>query len=265
MNWITKNEFLFQLLALVVIIIVVHGFYVGLIRPNAEAHIVAQLALQAAGQDYVPSRSLSVVMRDYEQEACLILLLWALSIMAYKWRHTTIERALAQGTVLNIPEGMSVLPSDARSISRSIEALPVEQQDFLLPRTLASALQRFATTQSIPAVADTVREHCETEADRLDSELSMIRYIAWAIPSIGFIGTVRGIGDALGQAYKAVEGDISGVTVSLGVAFNSTFVALVLSIIIMFCLHQLQQSQERLVLECQRYTDKNLLRFLVTP
>ena len=91
----------------------------------------------------------------------------------------------------------------------------------------------------------------------------MVRYIAWAIPSIGFIGTVRGIGDALAQAYKAVEGDISGVTVSLGVAFNSTFVALVLSIIIMFCLHQLQQSQEKLVLDCQRYADKRLLRHLV--
>ena len=112
-------------------------------------------------------------------------------------------------------------------------------------------------------MSDTVREQCDVESDRLDSELSMVRYIAWAIPSIGFIGTVRGIGDALGQAYKAVEGDISGVTVSLGVAFNSTFVALVLSIIIMFCLHQLQLAQERLVLNCQRYADNRLLRFLV--
>ena len=72
-------------------------------------------------------------------------------------------------------------------------------------------------------------------------------------------------GDALGQAYKAMEGDISGVTVSLGVAFNSTFVALILSMIIMFCLHHLQLSQERLVLDCQRYADRRLLRFLVTP
>ena len=93
----------------------------------------------------------------------------------------------------------------------------------------------------------------------------MVRYISWAIPSIGFIGTVRGIGDALGQAYKAVEGDISGVTVSLGVAFNSTFVALVLSIIIMFALHQLQLSQERLVLNTQRYIDRHLLRHLSLP
>ena len=68
----------------------------------------------------------------------------------------------------------------------------------------------------------------------------MIRYISWAIPSIGFIGTVRGIGEALAQADKAVQGDIAGVTQSLGVAFNSTFIALLISIFLMFLVHQLQ-------------------------
>ena len=90
----------------------------------------------------------------------------------------------------------------------------------------------------------------------------MVRYIAWAIPSIGFIGTVRGIGEALGQAHKAVEGDISGVTQSLGTAFNSTFVALLISIVLMFLLHQLQLQQERLVLDTETYTDSHLVRHL---
>ena len=103
---------------------------------------------------------------------------------------------------------------------------------------------------------------CDAESDRLDSELSMVRYIAWAIPSIGFIGTVRGIGEALGQAYRAVEGDIAGVTTSLGVAFNSTFIALVISIILMFLMHQLQLIQERLVLDTHTYADQRLLRHL---
>ena len=94
------------------------------------------------------------------------------------------------------------------------------------------------------------------------SDLSMIRYIAWAIPSIGFIGTVRGIGDALGQAYRAVEGDIAGVTASLGVAFTSTFVALVISIVIMFLVHQLQLIQERVVLDTQTYCDEKLIRHM---
>ena len=219
--------------------------------------------MQAAGEDFVPERSFAVVIRDFEQEACFILLIWALAIMGYKARRAIHEQRSAGRRLLDIPEGTSVLPEDSREYSRSLEALPEAEQDYLLPRTLLSALQRFATTGSIQAVSDTIKESCEVESDRLDSELSMVRYIAWAIPSIGFIGTVRGIGDALGQAYKAVEGDISGVTVSLGVAFNSTFVALVLSIIIMFCLHQLQLSQERLVLDCQRYADKRLMRHLV--
>lgn len=258
-----SSEFIYQLFALLIAVIVIHAVYVGAIRPSADAQIKQEMALQAAGEDFIPERSFAVVIRDFEQEACFILLIWALAIMGYKGRRGMHEQELLGRRLLEIPEGTSVLPQDAREYSRSLEALPEKEQDFLLPRTLLSALQRFATTGSIQAVSDTIKESCEVESDRLDSELSMVRYIAWAIPSIGFIGTVRGIGDALGQAYKAVEGDITGVTVSLGVAFNSTFVALVLSIIIMFCLHQLQLSQERLVLDCQRYADKRLLRHLV--
>ena len=258
-----SSEFIFQLFALLIAVIVVHALYVGAIRPMADAQLQQEMELQAAGEDYVPERSFAVVIRDFEQEACFILLIWALAIMGYKGRRTMEEKAILERALLDIPDGTSLLPEDAREYSRSLEALPPNEQDLLLPRTLLSALQRFATTGSIQAVSDTIKEQCEVESDRLDSEMSMVRYIAWAIPSIGFIGTVRGIGDALGQAYKAVEGDISGVTVSLGVAFNSTFVALVLSIIIMFCLHQLQLSQERLVLDCQRYADKRLMRHLV--
>ncbi|MBA6411659.1 MotA/TolQ/ExbB proton channel family protein [Parahaliea sp. F7430] len=258
-----SSEFVFQLFALLITVIVIHAIYVGAIRPAADQQIRQEMALQASGEDFVPKRSFAVVIRDFEQEACFILLFWALAIMGYKGRQALQEQQLLQRSLLAIPEGTSLLPEDAREYSRSLEALPEKEQDYLLPRTLLSALQRFATTGSIQAVSETVKEQCEVESDRLDSELSMVRYIAWAIPSIGFIGTVRGIGDALSQAYKAVEGDISGVTVSLGVAFNSTFVALVLSIIIMFCLHQLQLSQERLVLDCQRYADKQLLRHLV--
>ena len=90
----------------------------------------------------------------------------------------------------------------------------------------------------------------------------MIRYIAWAIPSIGFLGTVRGIGQALGQAHKAVQGDIAGVTQSLGVAFNSTFVALLISIVVMFLMHYLQLTQERIVLDTEEYCDSRLIQHL---
>jgi len=255
-------EFLYQLFALIIAAILVHGIYVTVIRPQADALVRYQLEQQAKGEPYVAERSLFVVLKDYEQEACFILLLWALAIMGYKAREVMLERKLLQSSLLNLRDGTSILPEDARDLSRPLQALPETQQPMLLPRALVKALQRFDSSKSVTDAANAVRETCETESDRLDSELAMIRYIAWAIPSIGFIGTVRGIGEALGQAHKAVEGDIAGVTVSLGVAFNSTFIALVISIVVMFFSHQLQLMQERLVLDTENYCDRHLLRFL---
>ncbi|MGQ9425485.1 MotA/TolQ/ExbB proton channel family protein [Gilvimarinus sp. F26214L] len=258
----THIEFLYQLFALILSFIIVHTIYVAMIRPNADAILQEQLDRQEAGEDYVVQRSWYVVMKDYEQEACFVLMFWAMAIMGYKAKRALDERQMFQRPLLNVAEGTSILPEDAREMSRPIQALPDSQQNLLVPRALLTALQRFGSTHNIADVSHSVKEVCETESDRLDSELAMVRYIAWAIPSIGFIGTVRGIGEALGQAHRAVEGDIAGVTVSLGVAFNSTFIALVISIVIMFFSHQLQLLQEKTVLDTQNFLDNKLIRHL---
>ena len=255
-------ELVYQVGALIISIVLVHLVYATLIRPNAEVILQDQAERSAAGEVFVQDRSLYVVLRDYEQESCFILMFWAVAIMGLKGRTSLGERALLNQEFVHISEGISILPEDTREFTRPIQALPQEQQEALLPRTLLAALHRFSSTRNVQDVSEAVKSVCEAESDHLDSELSMVRYIAWAIPSIGFIGTVRGIGEALGQASRAVEGDIAGVTTSLGVAFNSTFVALVISIILMFLMHQLQLIQERLVLDTHTYCDQRLLRHL---
>jgi biopolymer transport protein ExbB/TolQ len=164
--------------------------------------------------------------------------------------------------MIPLQTGMKILPQDTYRYSRKIQSLTNVQREQLLPRALATGLHRFGTTKSIQDVSNAIGEVCETESERLDSELSTIRYIVWAIPSIGFIGTVRGISQALGEAYRALEGDISGVTANLGIAFNSTFVALTISLLIMFLMHQLQRSQEKFVLDTQKYCDSQLIPHL---
>jgi biopolymer transport protein ExbB/TolQ len=212
-----------------------------------------------ANPEYVQERSWWVVMKDYEQEAEFVLCLWALFILGAKWRRSSRERALLEADLVPVAPGARILPEDAREYARQVQALPEGERRLLLPRTALAALNRFRATRSIQDASSTAREVCGAESDRLDSELAMIRYIAWAIPSIGFIGTVRGIGDALTQAHRAVQGDISGVTESLGTAFNSTFIALLLSLLLMFVLHQLQLKQERQVLDTENYVDERLL------
>ena len=255
-------EFVYQLFALIIAIIVVHAFYVSTVRPNA-AEVMQEQAIEAAtNPDYIRVRSNWVLIKDLEQESCFILAFWALAIMGYKAREILRERSLLEEELIPISEGMRILPEDTREFARQVQALPEQAQSMLLPRALLNALRRFNTTRLISDVSGSTNTIFESEAERLESELSMIRYISWAIPSIGFIGTVRGIGDALAQADKAVQGDIAGVTQSLGVAFNSTFIALLLSIFLMFLVYQLQLLQERLVYDGQNYVNDKLIRHM---
>jgi len=239
----TYPEFVFQLASLLVALILVHAAYITQVRPRADFIMAEQAAMMDADPDFVPERSVWVIIRDFEQEACFVLMLWAMAIMLYKSVAATREKSMLLAELVPLDEGARILPEDAREYARQIQSLPVLKRNLLLPRSLLTALHRFSATQNIQDVSTTAHAVADAEAERLESELSMVRYIAWAIPSIGFIGTVRGIGEALGQAHKAVEGDIAGVTQSLGVAFNSTFIALLISIVLMFVLHQVQLQQ----------------------
>ena len=262
MNRRLPNEFLFTIVALLVSIVIVRTVYVLHVRPVAEATLQADRERMASDPNYVAQRSLEVVLKDYEQEAEIILMLWALGIMGYKTiAHRREQRAL-EADLLRLPDGMKILPEDTREYARQIENLPPETRELLAPRALLGALARFGATRNVQDASTVAHGICQSEADRLDSDLSLLRYIAWAIPAIGFIGTVRGIGDALSQAHKAVTGDISGGTEGLGVAFNSTLIALLLSILLMFLMQQLQQAQERLVLDAETWLDQRVIRNL---
>ncbi len=256
------KEFLYSLGSLLAAAIVIHTIWTAWVRPNAQAVLSVQYEAMQKDPNFVSERSLFVVMKDWEQESCVVLMVWALAMIAFKNRITRREQDLLDGDPVRVPEGMRILPEDTREYVRQLESLPGEQQQSLIVRAAKAALARFGATRNVQDVSEAGHAVCAAEAERLDSELSMLRYIAWAIPAIGFIGTVRGIGDALSQAHKAVTGDISGVTEGLGVAFNSTLVALLLSLVLMFLLHQLQLAQERLVLDAETYLDNRVLRNL---
>ena len=258
----TSFEFIYQVVALILSVILVHLVYSTVIRPRAQVDQEAQVALQSEDPSHEVKRSLYIVVRDYEQEICSVLMFWALAIMALKVARLYRARELLKRDLLQIDEGIRVLPEDARGLTRQIDQLKAVDQSTLVPRALTAALHRFGASRMVQGVSEVTSSVCQSEGERLESELSMIRYIAWAIPSVGFIGTVRGIGDALGKAHQAIEGDIAGVTESLGLAFNSTLIALVISIVLVFFMHQLQLLQERFILDAEAYCEENLIRHL---
>ncbi|MFT5289707.1 MAG: biopolymer transport protein ExbB/TolQ [Planctomycetota bacterium] len=257
-----QAEFTISAFSLLLAIILVHGAYVAVIRPQANDFIKHEKELMEADPNHKSESSPYVILRDYEQEACFVLMIWAMAILGFKMRRANGQRRYLETDFIGEVEGNRITTQAAARIAQRIRSQK-GLQSLLLPDVLATTLERFHTTKKIEAASTESLNLCAEEAERLESELSMIRYIAWAIPSVGFIGTVRGIGDALSQAHKAREGDITGITTSLGMAFNSTFIALLISIVLMFVVHQVQLTQERLVLKTQRYCKKWVVGRLV--
>ncbi len=255
-------DFFYALVTLLVSFTLVHAVYTIVVRPKAEAVLAHQREVWAQDPLARLPRSIWVIVKDHEPEACFVLALWAGFILAYRGGLVMRERKLLDQNHVGLKEGEVIFPDDVRNFSRQIEKLPANQQRRFLPRTLTVTMNRFGATRSVQHAAEAARDECEFEASRLDAELSMVRFTVWAIPAVGFVGTVRGIGAALQEAQRAAAGDITGVTQGLGITFNATLVALTLCIIVMFFLHQLQLMQDRLVLDAKMHVDRNLIRHL---
>ncbi len=240
-----------NLFVLVLAIVGIHLTYTGFIRPQAD------LAIEAARQiGQSAPRDLSVILKDVEQEICLILMIWGTFMMVDKCVSILKKRYLFNVDLL---ESSADDKSSLAASLKELEILPEKVKESPLVQTLMASLRRYLITGDVQNTSDAITASVEALGVRLEAENSMVRYLIWAIPSIGFIGTVRGIGQALSQADKALAGDIAGMTDSLGVAFNSTFVALVISIGLMFLLHQLQRLQDGLLVDTQEYCEKFLL------
>ena len=240
-----------NLFVLVLAIVAIHLTYIGFIRPQAELAIEAA---RQAGQS--APRDLFVILKDVEQEICLILMIWSTFLIADKCIHILKERYLF---TVDLLESSAADKSGLAASLEELESMPEKVKKSPLVQTLMASLRRYLITGDVQNTSDAITGSVEALGVRMEAENSMVRYLIWAIPSIGFIGTVRGIGQALSQADKALAGDIAGMTDSLGVAFNSTFVALVISIGLMFLLHQLQRLQDGLLVDTQEYCEKFLL------
>jgi len=261
---------IFRIVALVASFLAVDILYSQVIHPKAEEaaimeSMLAEDSLEEAGQ---ARRSLPVILKDAEQQICMSLLFWAFFLLIEKQFVLSGERKCLDETFIKLSRGERIIPSNALAYFREVREKSEGDKQLkgkLLPTFLMNGLHRFHSTNSISAVSESIQQDSGRASDQLESDLSLVRYIGWAIPSIGFIGTVRGIGEALAQAQQAIEGDISGVTSSLGLAFNSTLVALLFSIILTFFLYMIQASQENMILKISRYCQEKLINSMKVP
>jgi biopolymer transport protein ExbB/TolQ len=103
---------------------------------------------------------------------------------------------------------------------------------------------------------------------RLDTDYSLIRFITWLLPSLGFIGTVMGISETLNKAGMPGASDqpdfLHTLTSSLGFAFDTTLVALLMSAVLVYLMHLAQTLEERSLGRCGMYCLDNLINKLIS-
>jgi len=198
-----------------------------------------------------------------EQIACYACFTWACLILWSRYLEVRRQRRAFHLGLLPTDEGVRILPEDGRPLQRRVDQLTDGRGPFILASMVRLALGKYAVSRSNQDVSETVRTQAEVDLGRLVSSMSTVHYLAWALPALGFLGTVRGLAGSLGAADLTGETNFIAIVSShLGIAFDCTLVALVLSLVVMFLLHSVQRDEEALVIDCRQYCLEHLVNRL---
>lgn len=143
-----------------------------------------------------------------------------------------------------IPSG-GVPPEEAAALA---ETLPdAEAAPGYLPRRLREAIDYVVRTGSADALEDHVKYLSDVDALRASQGYGLVRFVVWAIPIMGFLGTVIGITVAIANLSPTQMENISDVVAGLGTAFDTTATALGLSMVLMFLQFVIDRAEQRLL------------------
>lgn len=190
------------------------------------------------------------------------LFFWGMLEIGDMNRRLDYENDALSANLLPEKDNWILSAEDVNQLKLNMQRLE-HSQHFLLSDLIKKACTKYRLSKSSSEVLGLVDSQINVFRSQIDSEQSFIRYTAWAIPSVGFIGTILGIAGALGYADQAgtAEG-LKKVTDMLGVAFDTTLIALFLSIILMFGIHYIDKKQEELFSNMSSYMNENLINRL---
>ncbi|MBL8740634.1 MAG: MotA/TolQ/ExbB proton channel family protein, partial [Myxococcales bacterium] len=124
---------------------------------------------------------------------------------------------------------------------------------------------------SEPATAQTAES--DADASVVATSFSIVKVLVWAMPILGFIGTVIGISESMGgfsrsldgaAEFDAIKGSLGDVTTGLALAFDTTLVALVASVFLMLPMSWISKAEEQVISDVDDYCVTKLLRRLAS-
>ena len=134
---------------------------------------------------------------------------------------------------------------------QELESLPEKVHEHYLWKRLYAAIEFISRSGSASNVEEELKYLADNDHHAQTQRYSLVRIMIWAMPMLGFLGTVLGISQALGGLNIGPDNDFSAVIgslqTSLYVAFDTTALALCLSIVLMFCTFLVERFEMQLL------------------
>ena len=154
---------------------------------------------------------------------------------------------------------------EAECLLQSLEAAGEHAHNTYMGRRIRDALGFVARRHSAEGLEEELKFLAERDADEQHDSYSLVRIVVWAIPMLGFLGTVMGIAQALGNLdFAALAGGESQkaadvLRTGLYVAFDTTAVALAMSLVLMFLQFPIDRTEIELLSAVSRHAESLML------
>lgn len=200
----------------------------------------------------------------------VFLFFWALAILALKWRKLAFQKQVFKLELIPDEHDFVLSPSTASKLIDHIHMVVDNPGHFILLNRIVVALANLKNIGRVADVDDILRAQAEHEESSLETSYSLIQGFIWAIPVLGFIGTVLGLSSAIGGfggvLSEAGSGDmeqittaLKSVTAGLATAFETTLVALVAALLLQLIVVFQKKSEEEFLDACTDFCVKRIV------
>ena len=188
-------------------------------------------------------------------------------ILAARLRNCRIHESVLQSDWLNASSDDEILhPEHAVVLRLRMTSAQADAENLIPLRLLNAALLRSRVTWSQSDVTSAVTTQAELiELDK-EAQYGIVRYLAWAIPSLGFIGTVLGLGWAISEfSSSEVATAMPKAIVHLHKAFDTTMVGLLASLVLMAAFYIIQAREDALIVKATEWCYRGFVFRMYSP
>jgi biopolymer transport protein ExbB/TolQ len=211
--------------------------------------------------EYGPLAQLEIsrYFQHHVERVEVLLFCCALSALAAKfWRHLS-EGRIDSRNLLPAWDGKAAPIREATPLLGSLGRAPRRQRESLLGKRVAAALDFIRQRGSADGFDDHLRALTDNDALTLETSYALVRFLTWAMPILGFLGTVLGITASIaGITPEKLEHDLSNVTDGLALAFDATALALSMTMVTMFFCFLVERAEQSTLDAIDRYVDQEL-------